>query len=246
MTSVFDGNAKVKRRVRDPLTDKKLCPLGQLSFPNINTTIALGIAVGIDVTIVHGDQWIQIDGSLTINIMKNHNVTVHQNETYIVYGNRYLTIIQNYTEIIVGIYNTTVVSARIMTNVSITNTTYICPHIEVNVTPRNNSEASWFTWAWAKGLGAAFKIDLLALKTEAVLQQISFIFSKFECGVISTKVYGIETKVEGAAAWVKALKMRLEGVYGFVKGIEPGIGGVKLHGVGLTLKTLILGVNQWV
>ena len=246
MASVFDGKVKVARRVRDPLTDKKLCPLGQLSFPVINTTVALGIAIGIDVTIVHGDQWIQIDGSLTINIMKNHNVTIYQNETYTVIGNRYLTIVQNFTEIVIGIYTSTTISARIITNVSITNTTYICPHIEVNVAPRNNSESSWFTWAWAKGLGALFKVDLLALKTEAVLQQISFIVSKFEVGVISTKCYGVETKMELAATWLQALQGWMKGIHTGIVGVEPMIGGVKLHGVGLTLKTLVLGVNQWI
>src|SRR5947209_5849363 len=95
MPAVFDKTTKVGRRVPDPMTDKILCPVGTLSFPVINTTIALGIAIGVDVKIIHGDYFEQINGSVTINITGNLNTTIFQNEIRLVFQNQMITVLQN-------------------------------------------------------------------------------------------------------------------------------------------------------
>lgn len=237
MSAVFDSQTKTARRVADPLTDKKLCPLGQLQFPSINTVIALGMFIGVDVAVIHGDQFIQVIKDLTVNILGNHKMTVIQNFISNVIG--------NHTEIIIGIRNTTIISNHITVNVGPRITNYTAVHVEVHCAPRSTSEpTSWFQWAFAKGLGCVVKVDLTVLKTEAVVQQVSAIMSKFELNAIKINPVGIDTKQAVSEMWLCGMENKLDALAMKIQPAAVAVGAVAGKLVGLITQLLTFGLNQ--
>lgn len=94
--AVFDGSVKTPRRVADPLTDKQVSLLADLTLGAINTPGAL-LYPGTDVSIVHGDQRLHVDQNRFMKVGMNQDVTIGMNEIYLVDMNRTMTVMQNYT-----------------------------------------------------------------------------------------------------------------------------------------------------
>jgi len=94
--AVFDGSVKTSRRVADPLTDKQVSLLADLTLGAINTPGAL-LYPGTDVSVVHGDQQLHVDQNRFMKVGMNQDVTIGMNEVYLVDMNRTMTVIGNYT-----------------------------------------------------------------------------------------------------------------------------------------------------
>jgi Bacteriophage T4 gp5 C-terminal trimerisation domain len=94
--AVFDGSVKTPRRVADPLTDKQVSLLADLTLGAINTPAAL-MYPGTDVSVVHGDQQLHVDQNRFMKVGMNQDVTIGMNEVYLVDMNRTMTVIGNYT-----------------------------------------------------------------------------------------------------------------------------------------------------
>jgi hypothetical protein len=94
--AVFDGSVKTPRRVADPTTDKLISSVASLALPAINTLAAL-LYPGTDVSVVHGDQHLQVNQNRMMRVGLNHDVGVGMNEIYQVDMNRTMTVLQNYT-----------------------------------------------------------------------------------------------------------------------------------------------------
>lgn len=106
--AVFDGSIKTARRVKDPVTDKRVDSVASITMAAINTPAAL-LYPGTDVSVVHGDQQLHVDQNRIMKIGMNQNVTIGMNEIYLVDMNQHITVMQNYTRDIMmnSLINTT-------------------------------------------------------------------------------------------------------------------------------------------
>jgi len=94
--AVFDGSIKTVRRVKDPVTDRKVVSVASITLVTINTPAAL-MYPGTDVSVVHGDQQLHVDRNRTMKVGMNQDVTIGMNEVYLVDMNQDITVMQNYT-----------------------------------------------------------------------------------------------------------------------------------------------------
>jgi hypothetical protein len=94
--AVFDGSIKTARRVKDPVTDKRVVTVASISLATINSSAAL-LYPGTDVSVVHGDQQLHVDQNRIMKIGMNQDVTIGMNEIYLVDMNQNITVMQNYT-----------------------------------------------------------------------------------------------------------------------------------------------------
>jgi|GEM_PF-3146646 len=97
---VFDGSVKTPRRTKDPLTDRLVVQVAELTLAAINTPAAL-LYPGTDVSVVHGDQQLHVDQNRFMKVAMNHNVTIGMNEIYLVDMNQSITVMQDYTRHVV-------------------------------------------------------------------------------------------------------------------------------------------------
>jgi hypothetical protein len=106
--AVFDGSIKTARRVKDPVTDRRLTSVASIALPAINTPAAL-LYPGTDVSVVHGDQQLHVDRNRMMKVGMNQDVTIGMNEIYLVDMNQNITVMQNYTRDIMAnsLINTT-------------------------------------------------------------------------------------------------------------------------------------------
>ncbi len=94
--AVFDGSIKTARRVKDPVTDRRVASVASITLAAINTPAAL-LYSGTDVSVVHGDQQLHVDQNRIMRIGMNQDVTIGMNEIYLVEMNQNITVMQNYT-----------------------------------------------------------------------------------------------------------------------------------------------------
>ena len=93
---VFDGSVKTPRRIADPITDKLVVEVADLTLAAISTPAAL-LYPGTDVSVVHGDQQLHVDRNRFMKVDMNHNATIGMNEIYLVDMNQTITVMQDYT-----------------------------------------------------------------------------------------------------------------------------------------------------
>ena len=79
-SQIFAGSSKTMNGSFNPLSDNKTPELGALSLGAMTSPGALAATTGIDVSLIHGDEWNQIEGNLTENVLKNHQFVVKLNE----------------------------------------------------------------------------------------------------------------------------------------------------------------------
>lgn len=243
----FDGGIFTPQRVKVKEGDRALAPHGALTWQIITTEVALAGTIGIDCKLVHGDRWQQIEGSQMVNILKNNTYMVFQNEMYTVIQNRTTNIVGNYTKTIIGVYNHTTINAHIQVNVNVRNNTYICPKVEVHSAPRQSSEPTgWFESVVNYLISCIFSFGMTAIKIEITGNSTGFTMSKFELTAIQTSLVGLENKADGAENKLAPLKNKLEALANRVQAAQPSLGILKGHLVATTLKTLVLGVNQYI
>lgn len=93
--AVFDGSIKTARRIKDPITDRRVSSVASITLATINTPDAL-LYSGTDVSVVHGDQQLHVDRNRMMKVDMNQNVTIGMNEVYLVDLNRSMTVLGNY------------------------------------------------------------------------------------------------------------------------------------------------------
>jgi hypothetical protein len=245
---VFDAATQVGRFVSDPGTDKRLPPGGSLSYGSITSPSALAGTLGIDVALVHGDQWDQVEGNRTCNILMNHICTVFQDEVYKVLIDRRTTIAGNYYKTVIGNYNQTIIGIHNVTNISNRNNTYVSPKIEVHTAPKQSQEPTGW-WQYIKEntkiyyyqtnivLGAAFNFSVFEVNI-ALIRLGAFGFDGTATGFQMEFIcFRIDVKLSDNRITAMALK---------VSALNGHLGPLDMQAVGLKLMGLALGVNQFI
>ena len=110
--AVFDGAVKVGRAVADPKTDKNLPPPHSLSWGGIKSTSGLAGTTGVEVCLIVGNKWQQLNGQHTENVTQHHLLTILGNRQELVAGNHTHTIVGNTNNTHVGVHNHTNISPR--------------------------------------------------------------------------------------------------------------------------------------
>ncbi|NYF78656.1 hypothetical protein [Granulicella arctica] len=108
----FSGAPKTSNQSFDPSTDNKTPSLGSLNMKSMPSPTALSGTTGIDCSLIHGDEWNQIEGNLTENILKNHKATVMINETHTVNNNLVHRVNGTTNDTRIGVHNQTNIAPR--------------------------------------------------------------------------------------------------------------------------------------
>ncbi|MFZ0731910.1 MAG: hypothetical protein WAM79_06270 [Candidatus Sulfotelmatobacter sp.] len=218
MAAVFDGKTKVGRAVADPQMDDTLPNPGSLMFPAIATPVAVTGTIGALATLVHGDRWEQLDGSLMEITNTNVTTTIMGNETREITGNQTLTTSSNVTNTIVGNMNHTVVGAELHTNVGVQNHTRMAPRVETYAGEENKEEPgihihSIDQWIKSNNLNAevvGYKIEAVATKYEALGYHLDLVGAKTEAEEVKDVLEGLKTQaVAGLKLYAGALRNQI-------------------------------------
>jgi hypothetical protein len=243
---VFDAVTKTARAVLDPGTDKKLPPAGALSYGGITSSSALGGTLGVAVELIHGDQWEEIQGKRTCNILLDHVVTVVQNEIYKVVCDRRTTIVGDYFKTIVQNYNHTTIGIHNQTNISNRNNTFVSTKVEVHCAPKQSQEPTGW-WQYIKD-----NTKLFYYKTDIILGT-KFNLAVFEANValIRLEAFGFKGTGTGFQVQLVCFKVdvklsdnRILAMGLKVSALNGHLGPLDMQAVGLKLMGLALGVNQ--
>jgi hypothetical protein len=110
MAQVFAAAVLVATGANALTQDATSLDLGSLSSGSMTSPTALAGTNGIDGVLVHGDQWREIEGNVTVDILKNltTNITLSEKQT----------VLQNLTNRVVGTTNDTRVGVHQQWNVA--------------------------------------------------------------------------------------------------------------------------------
>ncbi|HEV2401149.1 MAG TPA: hypothetical protein VGS27_29720 [Candidatus Sulfotelmatobacter sp.] len=200
MGSVFDGQTKVGRAVADPRTDNMLPNPGSLTFPAISTPVAVAGTVGALSTLVHGDRWEQLDGSLMEITNANVTTTIMGNETKSITGNQTLTTTSNLTSTVVGNVTHTVVGAELHTNIGAQNHTRMAPRVETYAGSENKEEPGGHfhvidQWIKSNNLNmeiSVYKVAAILFKVDVVGEKVDVFADKTQAGDIQNCVIAMK------------------------------------------------------
>jgi hypothetical protein len=229
--AVFDAATKIGRRVPDPLTDKKLCPQGCLGWPMINSTTALGMYMGTDVVVVHGDQWRHIDNNVTVNIGGNLQTTIFKNEIRTVMINQTITVISNHTLTVIGVSNITRIGAHITLNVSVYNSTYIAVKNELHCAPNAKTEPT-----------SKYKVACFEGKVIYCLSQANIVIDNKFAGVVLA-VSGYKCDIAMLKTDAKALENKACGLKTEATGLKAAAAGLKAAARGIKARVSALAAQ---
>jgi hypothetical protein len=110
--TAFTGSPRTSNSSFDSSSDHKTPSLGALSMGSMTSLTALSGTTGIDCSLIHGDEWNQMEGNLTENILKNHTAVITLNETYTVKSNVVKRVNGTTNDTRVGVHNQTNISPR--------------------------------------------------------------------------------------------------------------------------------------
>jgi hypothetical protein len=210
----------------------------------------MGILVGSPFTedaLIHGDSNTVIVGDHFLKITGNSTTNIVQNETYTVTGNRTTMITGNYTKVIIGIYSHTTISNHMQVNISPRINLYCSPQVETHSAPRQAAEPTgWFETVTNIFFSYILKFEIAFAKIEVNVNVTEAVLSKFEMCAIHTEAKGIENTAEGGNMFLCGLENKLDAIGSRLQAMQPSLGILKGHVVATTLKTLVLGVNQWI
>ena len=83
----FSANVVTGTRANATANDKATPPMGSLNLGAMTSPTALAGTNGVSASLIHGNEWNQIEQNLTENILGNVKEYVKGNETYTVNGN---------------------------------------------------------------------------------------------------------------------------------------------------------------
>lgn len=191
-----------------------------LSWGQISSAIGLSGCTGIDVKLVHGNQWQQIEGDLTTNIGSN--------ETRNVVGNQDLTTAGNVEETIVGNLTTTIIGAELHTNMSVQNHTRAAPRTEVHMGSKQQSEPGMFMRAitnlWENHTfefkGLAIRLQLMGTSTEITAHRLQCIMNDTKVKSAEVGGYILKNDVQALKNLATAVKNQVNGVAMVARAME--------------------------
>jgi len=214
----------------------------------------MGVFIGVDVTVVHGDQWIQVDNSLTVNIGGNSTTTIFKNEFHTVIQNQTVTIVQNQIITVVQNRILTVIGQLIQTNIGVHINVNIAPRIEtyvsVHITVRASPEMEGDSAPWFKC--EPFHFECIGLSIELIGVEIQAVGGSFAVAVMEMKAAGfafeylligielIPIFVLGSIVFLEIVGVELLMV---VAEVHIGATAVELHAADLWTG-LLIGLNQ--
>jgi hypothetical protein len=223
--SVFDRSTKTRRLVADPGTDHAVPSQAALIWGAITSPVALGPTVGVDAALVHGDQWQQVNGSMTENFTQNVTTAILQDHKHNITGNRTTQIAGNHTETVAGNLNSTIIGTTNALYLSPKNDVHASPNNRVNSASENQQEPSDKTQI----LGVSFEHK----KSETVITDTSLGLNWLAEEFTLVKAEGTALNVEGklldlAAVYgisvePKMTEVELEPLHTFLKGAEAKV-----------------------
>ena len=244
---VFAGNTQIARRVADPITDDTLPSPGSLSWSAITTPAALAGTVGQDCMLVHGSVWRQIQGMETEFIGGDHMVTVMKTETYTIVKDQILTISGHRIRTVMGNTTDTTIGSHTGVQVGPDNKLNVGPNTETHCAPKAKTDpTSFFDTISNIFFTYILNIEAALAKVEIFVNYTGFTLSKFEAVVIKSEAVGMENSAEGGNLFLCGLENKLDALATRIQAIQPSIGASKLHIVASTIKTIVLGVNQFI
>jgi hypothetical protein len=209
--SVFDGAVKIGRAVRDPGTDKKLPPVGSLSYGAIKSVTALSGTTGVDACLIQGNKWQELKGQHTENVLQHHLLTIQ--------GNRQEMVVGNHTHTIVGNTNTTQIGTHNQTNIAARNDTCVQPYTENHSQPDYKNQPT-------QTMGSA--------STEHQDKEEAKHFHGFEWNVIGTsvEVTGVKAEHKSVALDVTNVKADFEMMHAESKSFHQNLSALAsdIHG----------------
>lgn len=110
MAQVFEAVVQVATGANAHAQDATPLNLGSLSPKSMTSPTAVAGTNGIDAILVHGDEWREIKGNETVNILKNLTTTITKNEKR--------TVILNLVNRVVGTTNDTRIGVHHQWNVA--------------------------------------------------------------------------------------------------------------------------------
>ena len=173
--SVFDGKTKIGRSVADPNTDKTLPPSGSLGWSAITGQTALGVTVGSDVALVHGDQWQSVDTDRTHKIGGSGNSTIEGDENRKVSGDHNKQISGDQNQIISGDHNLNVSGQS--------QSLFVGPKTDVHVAPLCIMHSATQCTSEPQP-----KIHILGVEFEKKDSEFTFCTNSFDINVISNEI----------------------------------------------------------
>lgn len=227
--AVFAGVTKVRRYVSDPGTDDTLPAQGTLSWGAITTVSAMAGTTGTDATLVHGDGWQQIIGTMTESFTGDVSTTIGQKQNLIVSSDRTEQISGNHVEMVIGNRNDMVIGAHNHVNLGVRNNTYVNPKSEVHSGEKGSEESgSWFKSVGAEGKFITFDLTIAVSKVEVVIA-LAFEMIKWgvELGLIKGEAWAFKKETNGCKDEEVALDNKLKAVDSHIKALDTRVGALE-------------------
>lgn len=231
MGAVFDGQTKVGRAVADPGSDNVLPNPGSLMFAAISTPVAVTGTVGALATLVHGDRWEQLDGSLMEITNTNVTTMIMGNETQQVTGNRTLTTTGNVTETIVGMLNETLIAGENSMCVGPYNRTDVAPVTWLCPTSSQINSGDLYECKIFKGGCYALRNTNVGVDFSLRITNTQFHIHQLGVAQFETKLDTVEgfaalttNKVNGLRNFVDGLRNNMSGMTSRLRALDAGVG----------------------
>jgi hypothetical protein len=233
----YAGTPKTVNGNFDPSSDNKTPKLGLLSLNAMTSPTALGGTNGIDCSLIHGDEWNQMEGNLTENTLKKHIGYVKGDETYTVNGDLVMRVNGTTHDTRVQQHNQINISARLDVFIHTRSEVHYQPECREQKTADNESDNNiWHVdkknLAWHM-----FMIDIfgtraefnLTMNVEKKLLQVGANIFVIEDRAFEVKMEEIKTSLGGLASEIKAGKLKVAATH--MKAIAGNINaGIALNG----------------
>jgi hypothetical protein len=167
MSAVFGGSPVTRNRQFDPSQDNKKQNLRKLNPQAMSSPSALAGTHGTHAELTHGDNWQQIEGAVTTNILKDLTTTITLNEIRNVQKDEIRTI--------GGILNQTIIGSTIYTHIDTVDVNYLQVATEAYASMkqifqptalisyvRSHSTCGWYsgTYAWENWQASGDNVQL--------------------------------------------------------------------------------------
>lgn len=228
--STFDDVVKTGTRKNAANGDKDLPDLGALNPSAMTSITALAGTNGIEVSLVHGDEWNQMEGNLTENILKNLLTHITLDETR--------TVDQNLINRVNGTTNDTRVGVHNQTNIAPRNDEFMHTRSEIHHQPEQREQKTEdFNILNVVREVAKEIFEFQYLKIEARLAHLEFCATvNFEKKLFD--VTGNVFKMEGDAIEVKMSEIKAS-----LGALGTEIKGGKLKAAATHLKAIAGNIN---
>jgi hypothetical protein len=179
----------------DPSNDHKTPKLGSLNLGAMTSLTALAGTNGVSVSLVHGDEWNQMEGNQTENVLKYRKTTIKLNDKYTVNGDVINRVVGTTNDTRIGVHNQTNVAPRNDTFVSTRTEDHHQPEQKHQPTSKQEITSSSYESHITQNKYIHIYVCMYDIKTDVVLGlQLGYSTLKGELGVIATKALIIKSQ----------------------------------------------------